>query len=146
MPHLEDMKTPTPIPTPKYEILLATRVVEKHVSNCNKLLRILSLYFGTDINDLILTPFSSGTGVNLLTCPYLSGSVMLSGMRLLPTNLPVPKTNNPNTPAFVHLTMGVNSQKLSLVLVFISFSRLYRAGICADRPIQLSVLNIYGLV
>ena len=64
----------------------------------------------------MLTPLASGTGVKLLTCPYFSGSVMPSGMRLLPTNLPVPKATNPNppAPALVHLTesskTGVNSQ------------------------------------
>ena len=33
-----------------------------------------------------LTPLASGTGVKLLTCPYFSGSVRYTGMRLLQKN------------------------------------------------------------
>ena len=48
---------------------------------------------------IFLTPLATGTGVKLLTCPYCSGSVMPSGMRLLPTTLPLPKATNPKPQA-----------------------------------------------
>ena len=76
-----------------------------------------------------LTPFASGTGFKLLTCPYFSGSVMQLGMPVLPTTLPLPKTTNPTplAPAVVHLTepskTGVNNHNSH----FLGFGQRTRA-------------------